>query len=324
MKILVTGSCGQIGGELVPFLREIYGFENVIATDIDVSCLVEKFVKPVEKVDVRVREEIRSVIKRYNVDIIIHLAAILSAKGERDPELAWRVNAEGTYNILEEARTNDLAMIFIPSSIAVYGPETPDFPDEMSVTKPKTMYGITKVLAELLGEYYYARYKLDVRGLRLPGVISWKIKPGGGTTDYAIEAFYEAVKTGEYVFWVRPDTTLPMIYMPDVLRAFKMLLEADRRRLTISFYNVQGMSFSAEELYRSIKKYIPEFKAVFKPDPLRQRIADSWPKRINDSRARADWGWYPEWDLDSMSRDMIENIRRHVRDALTLAKTGEA
>lgn len=310
LRILVTGSCGQIGSELVPFLRNLYGVESIVATDIDESCLREKFCKPVEKLDVRSRADIDSIIRKYEIEGVVHLAAILSAKGERDPELAWRVNAEGTYNILDEARARDLKMVFIPSSIAVYGPETPDHPDEMAVARPKTMYGITKLLAEMLGEYYHARYGLDVRGLRLPGVISWRMKPGGGTTDYAVEAFYEAVSRGEYVFWVRADTRLPMIYMPDVLRAFKMLIEADRRRLTISFYNVQGMSFSAEELYNAIRRRIPWFKARFEPDPARQRIADSWPKSIDDKRARVDWGWYPEWDLERMTDDMIENIKR--------------
>ena len=309
MKILVTGACGQIGSELIPYLRERYGRENVIATDIDLEKL-RGFEEPKYYLDITDREQIDKVIEETNIDTIIHLAAILSAKGERNPDLAWRVNVLGLHNILESAREHSIKKIFIPSSIAVFGPETPDNPGDITIMRPKTLYGISKVLAELLGEYYFYKYDIDIRGLRLPGVISWKNPPGGGTTDYAVEAFFEAVRRGEYVFWVRPDTTLPMIYMPDVLRAITQLLEANRNKLTLRFYNVQGMSFSAQELADVIKKYIPNFKASFDPDPLRQRIADSWPKRIDDSMARKDWGWRPEWGLEEMAHDMIVNIRR--------------
>jgi nucleoside-diphosphate-sugar epimerase len=307
MRILVTGATGQIGSELVPALREVYGRDNVVASSRRRrGSLTDPFVE----LDVLRRDELERVVRDYKIEAIVHLAAVLSAKGEQDPALAWDVNTNGTINVLEVARANKLEMVVVPSSIAVYGPETPDNPGDITIMKPKTIYGISKVVTELLGEYYYSRYGLDVRGPRLPGVISWKTPPGGGTTDYAVEAFYEAVKRREYTFWVRPDTRLPMIYMPDTIRAFLLLMKAESSSLTARFYNVQGMSFTARELAETIRKFIPEFKADFKPDPLRQRIADSWPKSIDDSRARRDWGWKPEWDLESMSRDMIENLRR--------------
>lgn len=310
MKILVTGACGQIGSELVPVLRSRYGRYNVVASDIDTSRLMSIFDEPSTRLDVVSRQELEKTIEAYDIDVVVHLAAILSARGEENPQLAWRVNIEGLYNVLEVAREYGLKMVFIPSSIAVYGPETPDNPGDITIMRPKTIYGISKLLAELLGEYYYTRYGLDVRGLRLPGVISWRSRPGGGTTDYAVEAFYSAVMKREYVFWVRPDTTLPMIYMPDVVRAFIEFMETDNKRLTLRFYNIQGMSFSAQELADVIKKYIPEFRAYFRPDPVRQRIADSWPKRIDDSMARRDWGWRPEWDLEKMAADMIYNLEK--------------
>ncbi|MGC9181147.1 NAD-dependent epimerase/dehydratase family protein [Thermogladius sp. KZ2Tp1] len=309
MIVLVTGSTGQIGSELVPALRELYGKDRVIASGRNVAKLRE-IGEPYVELDVLRRDEIARVVKEYKVNVIVHLAAVLSARGEQDPALAWDVNTNGTLNVFEVARESRLDMVVVPSSIAVYGPETPDNPGDITVMRPKTIYGISKVITELLGEYYYLKYGLDVRGPRLPGVISWKTPPGGGTTDYAVEAFYEAVKRGEYTFWVRPDTRLPMIYMPDAVRAFTMLMKADSTALTVRFYNVQGMSFTAKELADTIAKYIPGFKADFKPDPLRQRIADSWPKSIDDSRARRDWGWRPMWDLESMARDMIENLKK--------------
>lgn len=308
VRVLVTGALGQIGTELVPELRKVYGSDNVIASDIRRP--PEGWAGPFLELDVRSRDALTRAVREHKVDVIVHLAAVLSARGEMNPELAWDVNVSGTLNVLEVAKENRVEMVVIPSSIAAFGPETPDHPGDITVMRPKTVYGISKVVAELLGEYYHMRYGLDVRGPRLPGVISWRAPPGGGTTDYAVEAFYGAIERGEYTFWVRPDTRLPMIYMPDAIKAFIQLMEADESRLTVRFYNVQGMSFSAAELAETIKKLVPGFRASFEPDPLRQRIADSWPKSIDDSRARRDWGWRPDWDLEKMAADMLKNLAK--------------
>lgn len=309
MRILVTGAYGQIGSELVPALREIYGKENVFASGRDVEKL-SKLGEPYVVLDVTRKSDLEKTVNEHGINVIVHLAAVLSARGERNPQEAWLINAIGTYNVFEVARERKLDQVIVPSTIAVFGPETPNNPGEVTVLKPRTMYGITKVLTELLGDYYYNKYGLDVRGPRLPGVISWKTPPGGGTTDYAVEAFIEAIKHKYFTFWVRADTRLPMMYMPDCIKSFIQLMKADNSRLRFRFYNVQGMSFSAEELALVIKKHIPEFKYDFKPDPLRQRIADSWPKSIDDTNARMDWGWKPDWDLNRMAMDMIENLKR--------------
>jgi len=308
MKILVTGAYGQIGSELVPYLRERYGKENVIATGRNIERL-KALSEPYEVLDVLDRKRLDELIKEYDVDVIYHLAAILSARGEQNPQLCFQVNVNGTYNVLEAARENGVEKVIIPSTIAVFGPETPDYPKEVTILRPRTMYGISKVFTELAGEYYYNKYGLDVRGLRLPGVISWKTPPGGGTTDYAVEAFYAAIEKGHYTYFVREDTTLPMMYMPDTLKAFVQLAEADNSRLRYRFYNVVGMSFSAKELTEVIKKFIPHFTADYKPDE-RQKIADSWPSHIDDGAAREDWDWKPDWDLEKMAKDMIENLSK--------------
>lgn len=308
MRILVTGACGQIGSELVPLLRKKYGKENVVASDIVVEKL-EKLSEPYEVLNVLDREKLDAIIKEYEIDVIYHLAAILSAKGEENPQLCFQVNVNGVYNVLEAARLGGVEKIIIPSTIAVFGPETPDYPKEVTILKPRTMYGISKVFAELAGEYYYNKYGLDVRGVRLPGVISWKTPPGGGTTDYAVEAFYAAIEKGHYTYFVSEDTTLPMMYMPDALKALTQLAEADPTRLRFRFYNVVGMSFSAKELTEVIKKLIPHFTADYKPDE-RQKIAESWPSHIDDSAAREDWDWKPDWDLERMAKDMIENLSK--------------
>ena len=311
VRILVTGACGQIGSELVPLLRERYGKDNVIASDIVVEKL-KMLSEPYEVINVLDREKLEKVIKEYNIDIIYHLAAILSAKGEENPQLCYQVNINGTYNVLEAARVGGVEKVIIPSSIAVFGPETPDNPGEITILKPRTMYGISKVFAELAGEYYYHKYGLDVRGLRFPGIISWKTPPGGGTTDYAVEVFYAAIEKGHYTYFVREDTTLPMMYMPDALKALIQLMEADNSRLRYRFYNVSGMSFSARELTEVIKKFIPHFTVEYKPDE-RQKIADSWPSRLDDTAAREDWDWKPDWNLERMAKDMIENLSKKLR-----------
>ncbi|RLF82211.1 NAD-dependent epimerase [Thermococci archaeon] len=311
VKILVTGATGQIGSELVPELRKKYGDENVIATGRNIKKLKE-FSEPTEVLDVLNKKKLEQVVKEHNIDVIYHLAAILSAKGEQNPQLCFKVNVDGLYNVLETARENNVEKVIIPSSIAAFGPETPDNPSEITIQRPKTMYGISKVLAELLGEYYYNKYGLDVRGVRFPGIISWKTEPGGGTTDYAVEAFYAAIQKGHYTYFVRKDTVLPMMYMPDALKALIQIAEAEPSQLRYRFYNVTGMSFSAEELTKVIQKFIPDFTADYKPDE-RQKIADSWPTRIDDSAAREDWNWKPDWDLERMARDMIENLSKKLR-----------
>jgi len=307
-KIMVTGSAGQIGTELTMVLREKYGYDNVLATGHKTKPKPElRDSGPFEFIDVSRRATIEEVVNKYKIDTIYHMSAILSAVGEKNPHLAWDVNINGTYNILEVAREHDMTRIFIPSSIAVFGPETPrDNTPQETVLKPKTMYGVTKVAGELLCDYYVKRFGLDVRGCRYPGIISHETLPGGGTTDYAVAIYYEAVKNKRYTCFVREDTRLPMMYMPDCLKAAIDLMEADFSRLKHhSDFNVTAMSFSAGELAAEIKKHIPEFSCDFKPD-FRQEIADSWPNSLDDSAARQEWGWQPSYDLAAMTKDMLE------------------
>lgn len=311
-RILVTGACGQIGSELTLALRERYGGENVVATDLrppQRSALCDS--GPFEFLDVTRREDLEAVVRKYNIDTIYHMAAILSASGEKNPQLAWNVNINGLYNVLEVAREHQMVRVFVPSSIAVFGPETPRDPaPQETVLRPTTMYGLTKVTGELLGNYYVRRFGLDVRGMRYPGIISSETMPGGGTTDYAVEIFYEAIKHKRYTCFVREDTVLPMMYMPDCIRATLMLMEADFSRLKHhTDFNVAGLSFSAGELAAEIKKHIPEFVCEYKPD-FRQQIADSWPRTIDDSAAREEWGWAPQYDLPTMVKDMLEKLGR--------------
>ncbi len=309
-KILVIGSAGQIGSELTLSLREIYGGENVIA-GIRKTKPSEKLAEtgPVEVVDALERENFVSVVKKHNVDAIVNMAAILSATGEKNPMLAWDVNMNGLINVLEVAREFNMKQVLVPSSIAVFGPSTPaDNTPQETVLKPTTMYGVTKVAGELLGDYYVKRYGLDVRGLRYPGIISNETLPGGGTTDYAVAIYYEAVKNKKYTCFVREDTRLPMMYMPDCLKATIDLMQADFSQLKHhSDFNVGALSFSVGELAESIKKHIPEFEISYEPD-YRQEIADSWPNSIDDSAAREEWGWKHEYDLDAMTSDMLKVI----------------
>ena len=309
-RILVTGACGQIGSELTMALRERYGPENVVAAGHKTQPSEKlRTSGPFVFIDVTRRETVEEVVRRYDIDTIYHLAAILSAVGEKKPQLAWRVNMDGLYNILEIAREYDLVRVFWPSSIAVFGPETPreNTPQE-TVLRPTTMYGVTKVAGELLCDYYFRRFGVDVRGVRYPGVISSETLPGGGTTDYAVEMFYEAIKHKRYTCFVREDTVLPMIYMPDCIKAAIQLMEADLSRLKHhNGFNLAAMSFSAGELAAEIKKHIPDFICEYKPD-FRQEIADSWPRTIDDSAAREEWGWEPSYDLAAMTADMLEKL----------------
>lgn len=311
MKILITGCAGQIGTELTMELRKRYGNDNVIATDIKPAPSVIMESGPFEILDVMDQDAVRKVVKKYKVKGIFHMAAILSAVGEMNPMLAWNVNMNGSINVLEVARTEKLEKVLIPSSIAAFGPETPvDNTPQETILRPTTMYGITKVAGELMANYYVKKYGLDVRGLRYPGIISHATLPGGGTTDYAVAIYFEAVKHKKYECFVTADTRLPMMYMPDCLKATIDLFEAPADKLIRYVdYNVGSMSFTAAELAESIKKYIPDFEATYEPD-YHQSIADSWPNSVDDSAARAEWGWQPSFDLDSMTKDMLAEIKK--------------
>jgi len=309
-KLLVVGAAGQIGTELVLELRNRYGNDNVVAMGRKTAPNDKvKNSGPWEWGDVTNPESIVGCIKKYDIDTIYNMAAILSAVGEKNPQMAWNVNMTGLYNLLEIAREHKLKRVVVPSSIAVFGPETRTMntPQE-TVLKPRTMYGVTKVAGELLGDYYFRKMGVDCRGVRFPGIISNETPPGGGTTDYAVAIFYEAIKAKKYECFVRKDTVLPMMYMPDALDGIIKLAEADAKTLKhYCDFNMASMSFSAEELANEIKKHIPELKVTYKPD-FRQQIADSWPKSIDDSAARKEWGWKPKWDLPKMTKDMIEKL----------------
>ncbi|MFP4589594.1 MAG: NAD-dependent epimerase/dehydratase family protein [Candidatus Bipolaricaulota bacterium] len=310
-RILVIGAVGQIGSELTLALRDRYGPESVIAAGHSTEPSTElRESGPFCYVDVTDKDSIEEAIEEYQIDSVFNLAAILSAKGEEHPQLAFQVNLFGLYNTLELGLEYDLNRIVVPSSIAVFGPETPreNTPNE-TVLKPTSMYGVTKVAGELLGNYYVDKFGLDVRGVRLPGIISYKTLPGGGTTDYAVEVFYEALQNGHYTFFVREDTRLPLMYMPDCLKALIDLAEADFEDLQHHCdFNVSGFSFSAGELARAIQEQIPDFTYDFQPDE-RQEIADSWPNSLDDSAAREEWGWETDYGLEEMVEDMLENLK---------------
>lgn len=316
-NILVIGCAGQIGTELTLELRKIYGNEHVIATDIKTAPQVILESGPFETLDILDREGLRAIVKKYDIDGIINLAAILSAVGEEHPMLAWNVNMNGLINVLEVAREEKIDRVLTPSSIAAFGPETPrDNTPQETVLRPRTMYGITKVSGELLGDYYVHKYGMDVRGLRYPGIISHETLPGGGTTDYAVAIYYDAIKYGKYTCFVREDTMLPMMYMPDCLNATIQLFRADKSKLKHhSDFNLAAMSFDVKELANSIRKHIPEFEIEYKPD-FRQAIADTWPRSIDDSAAREEWGWQPKYDLDAMTQDMLKHIREKYEKGL--------
>jgi len=311
-KILVTGATGQIGSELVLELRKKYGRENVVAVGHSRKPSDKLFSSgPYESIDVSDKTSIEKAVKKHSVDTIYHLAALLSATGEQNPQLAWTVNMNSLYYVLEIAREQKLAKIFWPSSIAVFGPTAPrsNTPQD-TILIPGTMYGVTKVAGELLCNYYFMKYAVDVRSVRYPGIISSETPPGGGTTDYAVEIFYEAIKNKKYACFVREDTVLPMMYMPDCLKATIDLMEADSSKIKRrTSYNVAGMSFSAGQLTAEIRKHIPDFRCAYKPD-FRQKIADSWPMSLDDTAARKEWGWKPKYDLPSMTRDMIEKLSK--------------
>ena len=311
-KILVTGATGQIGSELTLELRKRYGRDNVVAAGHKKTPSDTLLTSgPFEYVDTADKENVKKIVKKYDVNTVYHLAAVLSASGEENPQLAWHVNMDGLYNMLETARECGIARVFWPSSIAVFGHGAPrvNTPQD-TILIPGTMYGVTKVAGELLCNYYFARFGLDVRSVRYPGIISSETLPTGGTTDYAVEIFYEAIKKKLYTCFVREDTVLPMMYMPDCIKAAIDLMEADPSKIKCrTSYNVAAISFSAGELATEIRKYIPGFRCEYKPD-FRQKIADSWPMSIDDNVARKEWSWKPTYDLASMARDMIEKLSK--------------
>lgn len=313
-RILITGACGQIGTELVQALRERYDADSIIATG-HVTRPTKEFREsgPFQYLNVLDREQIARIVVDNDVTAIYHLAAILSAVGERNPQLCYDVNINGTYNVLEVARRYKIEYVIYTSSIAVFGRGAPKYntPNE-TVLLPSTMYGITKVCGELLGTYYHAKFGLDFRCVRLPGIISAETLPGGGTTDYAVEMYYAAVEGKPYTCFVSKETVLPMIYMPDAINALIRLAEADGSKLEHRVFNVHSMSFSAGELAESIRKVIPSFTCEYKPD-YRQAIADSWPKSLDDSAARKEWGWEPTFNLQRMTEDIIEKLRRKLK-----------
>ena len=310
-KILVIGASGQIGVELTLALRKMYGNANVVASDLREENDLLKGTGPYVSMDVMNKEMLHVQVIRQGITQIYLLAAILSATGEKNPNLAWSLNMQSLLNVLDIAREENLHKVYWPSSIAVFGPTSPkqNCPQQ-TVIEPVTVYGISKFAGEFWCNYYNRRYGVDVRSLRYPGLISYKSAPGGGTTDYAIEIFHEALEEKKYECFLREDTYLPMMYMPDAIRATIELMEADASKISIrTSYNISGMSFSPKEIAAEIKKHIPDFSISYKPD-YRQAIADSWPQSIDDTVARNDWGWKEEFALDGMVKDMLENLEK--------------
>lgn len=310
-KILVTGALGQIGSELVIRLRELYGAEAVVATDIrkaDNSPVVES--GPFEILDVTDAKRMLELAKSHQVDTIMHLAALLSATAEAKPLLAWNLNMGGLINALETARELS-CQFFTPSSIGAFGPSTPKIqtPQE-TIQRPTTMYGVNKVAGELLCDYYYHKFGVDTRGVRFPGLISYVTPPGGGTTDYAVDIYYQAILEGSYTSYIAKGTYMDMMYMPDALNAIIDLMEADSARLkNRNAFNVTAMSIEPEQVAAAIRKHLPDFTLSYQVDPVRQAIADSWPDSIDASAAREEWGFVTKYDLDKMTEDMLAKLR---------------
>jgi len=311
-KILVIGACGQIGVELTLELRKIYGGANVVASDLRAENDLLKGTGPYVSLDVMNKEMLHVQVIRQNITQIYLLAAILSATGEKNPHLAWNLNMQSLINVLEIAKDEKVRKVYWPSSIAVFGPTSPKIKcPQQTVIEPTTVYGISKYAGEFWCNYFNHRYQVDVRSLRYPGLISYKSEPGGGTTDYAVEIFHAAIEENHFTCFLKKDTYLPMMYMPDAIRATIELMESSIDKISVrTSYNISGMSFSPEEIAAEIEKYLPEFTISYEPD-YRQQIAESWPQSIDDSVAKSDWGWKPKFDLASMTNDMIKNIEQH-------------
>lgn len=308
-KILVIGASGQIGVELTLALRKIYGDAQVVASDLREENSLLKGTGPYVSLDVMNKEMLHVQVIRQNITQVYLLAAILSATGEKNPGLAWHLNTQSLLNVLDIAREENLHKVYWPSSIAVFGPTSPKLRcPQQTIIEPVTVYGISKYAGEFWCKYYHQRFGVDVRSLRYPGLISYKSSPGGGTTDYAVEIFHEALEEKKYTSFLDENTYLPMMYMPDALRATIELMEADAKKISVrTSYNLAAISFSPKEIAAEIKKHIPDFTIHYKPD-YRQQIADSWPQSIDDSVARADWGWKHEYDLTRMTTDMLDNL----------------
>ncbi len=311
-KILITGSSGQLGSELTLALSEIYGKTNVVTADIHEPQKKEHDFQ-FEKLDVIKKDHLLDVVSRYKITQVYHLAAILSATGEKHPGLAWKVNIEGLMNVLDVSRDLKVEKVYWPSSIAVFGPNTPkENTPQHTITDPNTVYGISKLTGERLIEYYFYHYGLDVRSLRYPGLIGYNALPGGGTTDYAVDIYHKAIEGNDFECFLAADTYLPMMYMPDAVRATLELMESDPDKIRIrSSYNIGAMSFCPEDIYSSVKRHYPGFSITYAPD-FRQEIADSWPENIDDTPARKDWGWNHEYDLNKMTNDMLKNLKERI------------
>ncbi len=310
-KILITGACGQIGTELTETLRRIYGVDNVVATNIRECKNVGVEGQGIfEILDVTNYDRLLELVKKYNIDTIMNLAALLSAVGESNPQLLWDVNMNGLYNCLEVARETG-AMVFTPSSIAAFGPSTPpDATPQDTIQRPTTIYGVSKVAGELLCDYYYNKFGVDTRGVRFPGLISYSALPGGGTTDYAVHIYYEALKNKKFTCNLSADTYMDMMYMPDAIDSIIQICEADGSKLIHrNAFNITAMSFCPEDIKKAIQKHIPEFEMDYAIDPIKQKIANSWPNSLDDSCARKEWGWDPKFNLDTMTADMLEKLR---------------
>ncbi|MFK7797987.1 MAG: NAD-dependent epimerase/dehydratase family protein [Aureispira sp.] len=306
-NILVIGSQGQIGTVLTKALRERYNNNQIIASDISVPKQATE--GPFEQLDILDANALHHLVKKHNITQIYHLAALLSAKGEQNPRQTWTVNMNGLFNVLEVARQEQLDKVYFPSSIAVFGGQTPKkATPQFTVLQPETMYGITKEVGEHLAQYYYKKFGLDVRSLRYPGLISYQSMPGGGTTDYAVDIFHKAVAGEVFECFLEPDTALPMMYMPDAIRATLELMEAPVEQLSMHYgYNIRAMSFAPEELAVEIKKHLPNFEICYQPD-YRQQIAESWVESMDDSYARNDWGWQEQYDMPAMVKDMLLHL----------------
>ncbi|MES0383996.1 MAG: NAD-dependent epimerase/dehydratase family protein [Hyphomicrobium sp.] len=313
-SILVTGALGQIGSELVPALRARFGTDRVIATDLRVlPSRAAAAEAPYDHLDCTEAQQLHEAVRRYDVGTIYHLAALLSASAEAAPQLAWSVNMAGIYNVLEVARAYD-CQVFFPSSIGAFGPSTPkDATPQVTIQRPTTIYGVTKVAGELLCDYYASRFEVDTRGLRLPGLVSYVAAPGGGTTDYAAEMFLYAMRYGRYTCFLQAGTRLDMMYMPDALAAMIQVMEVKAGLLHHrNAYNVTAMSVTPAEIAEAIRQHIPGFAVDYEADPVRQAIADSWPRALDDSEARQDWSWAPRYDLEAMTKDMLTRLQERL------------